>query len=117
MISFFVLIAFCTLLISLLSAVALLFRSKSGKIISLEHFECGFTPFHPSRMVFSIHFFLIGVLFLIFDLEVVSTLPAIFIHVSITQWVMFWVFYFMVMLVGLVLEFYWGTFLWMVYCE
>lgn len=41
----------------------------------LEGYECGFAPFGDARMQFDIHYYVIGLLFLIFDLEVVLVLP------------------------------------------
>nr|YP_010586530.1 NADH dehydrogenase subunit 3 [Psychomyia kalais]UZZ44344.1 NADH dehydrogenase subunit 3 [Psychomyia kalais] len=38
-------------------------------------FECGFDPHSKSRMPFSIHFFIITILFLIFDIEISILLP------------------------------------------
>nr|APF47446.1 NADH dehydrogenase subunit 3 [Pholetesor sp. SNS-2016] len=38
-------------------------------------FECGFEPFESSRLPFSIHFYLISVLFLIFDVEIILLFP------------------------------------------
>nr|YP_010324943.1 NADH dehydrogenase subunit 3 [Dermacentor steini]UNO54124.1 NADH dehydrogenase subunit 3 [Dermacentor steini]UNO54163.1 NADH dehydrogenase subunit 3 [Dermacentor steini] len=38
-------------------------------------FECGFDPFSLSRVPFSLKFFLVGIIFLIFDVEVVVILP------------------------------------------
>nr|ARB50149.1 NADH dehydrogenase subunit 3 [Perissonemia borneenis] len=40
-------------------------------------FECGFDPKSSSRLPFSTKFFLIGILFLIFDVEMVMILPML----------------------------------------
>uniref|UniRef100_UPI00315D7A19 NADH dehydrogenase subunit 3 n=1 Tax=Choucentrus sinensis TaxID=3038122 RepID=UPI00315D7A19 len=40
-------------------------------------FECGFNPISSKRMPFSIHFFLIAIIFLIFDVEMVIIMPMI----------------------------------------
>nr|UNO54267.1 NADH dehydrogenase subunit 3 [Dermacentor silvarum] len=38
-------------------------------------FECGFDPFSLSRVPFSLKFFLIGIIFLVFDVEIVIIIP------------------------------------------
>jgi len=51
------------------------FRFSTEKVSS---YECGFEPFGDARMSFDIHFYIIGILFLLFDLELVFLFPWVF---------------------------------------
>nr|YP_010583071.1 NADH dehydrogenase subunit 3 [Farynala dextra]UGN61517.1 NADH dehydrogenase subunit 3 [Farynala dextra] len=39
-------------------------------------FECGFNPMSQKRLPFSTHFFLIAIIFLIFDIEIIIIMPV-----------------------------------------
>jgi NADH:ubiquinone oxidoreductase subunit 3 (subunit A) len=74
---FYVLLA---LLISLalgfiISMASYLLGSKSPDKEKVSVYECGFDPFHAPGEPFSIRFFLIGILFLVFDLEITYLFP------------------------------------------
>ena len=38
-------------------------------------FECGFTPYHYTRISISIHYYIIGIVFLFLDLELCFIIP------------------------------------------
>lgn len=44
----------------------------------ISSYECGFEPFGDARANFDVHFYLVGILFLIFDLEIVFLYPWIY---------------------------------------
>jgi hypothetical protein len=71
---------FLFLVISTIIAVVILILSNllSEKKIDLEKlsaYECGFDPFGDARHTFSIKFYLVAILFIIFDLEIVFLFP------------------------------------------
>nr|YP_005267067.1 NADH dehydrogenase subunit 3 [Paratapes undulatus]AEH99644.1 NADH dehydrogenase subunit 3 [Paratapes undulatus] len=55
-------------------------RYEGGKLTS---FECGFDPLSSSRTPFSLRFFLLALLFLVFDLEMILLFPYIFSVMSV----------------------------------
>nr|YP_010022504.1 NADH dehydrogenase subunit 3 [Caryandoides hunanica]QON98914.1 NADH dehydrogenase subunit 3 [Caryandoides hunanica] len=77
-------------------------------------FECGFDPKSSARMPFSLRFFLIAVIFLIFDVEIALILPIVIIMKTsnIFVWMLSTMFFMIVLLTGLYYEWYQGTFKW-----
>lgn len=67
------------LITSVLSAISLLSSLNLKNKEKLYSFECGFNPFNKSQTPFSIQFFKILLIFLLFDIEIIVVLPLPFI--------------------------------------
>nr|AYU71300.1 NADH dehydrogenase subunit 3 [Eucnemidae sp. 4 ACP-2013] len=76
-------------------------------------FECGFNPKNSARTPFSLQFFLIAIMFLIFDIEITLILPFIF-ELSSNFLMISLVFsvFIMILLVGLYHEWLQGMLSW-----
>jgi NADH-quinone oxidoreductase subunit A len=48
---------------------------QKGDIEKLSPYECGFNPFQDSRQEFDVKFYLVAILFIIFDLEISFLFP------------------------------------------
>nr|QXT45831.1 NADH dehydrogenase subunit 3 [Stenonema femoratum] len=96
------------LLASLLSKNSIVDREKSSP------FECGFDPKSSSRLPFSLRFFLIAVIFLIFDVEIALLLPLIILLPVSQPSVWFYVggFFLFILIIGLYHEWNQGALDW-----
>ncbi len=70
-----VFVALGTLICCGLLAAPFLLAYKSPNAEKLSAYECGFNPFDDARMKFDVRFYLVSLLFIIFDLEVAFLFP------------------------------------------
>nr|YP_010692989.1 NADH dehydrogenase subunit 3 [Carpomya incompleta]WCB98105.1 NADH dehydrogenase subunit 3 [Carpomya incompleta] len=96
------------MLASILSKKALTDREKCSP------FECGFDPKSSSRLPFSLRFFLITIIFLIFDVEIALILPMILIIKisNIFMWSITSIIFIIILIIGLYHEWNQGMLNW-----
>nr|QWK41056.1 NADH dehydrogenase subunit 3 [Tenomerga trabecula] len=77
-------------------------------------FECGFDPKSSARLPFSIQFFLIAVIFLIFDIEITLLFPLIptMFSSNIKTWFMTTTTFIIILIIGLYHEWMQGSLKW-----
>jgi NADH:ubiquinone oxidoreductase subunit 3 (subunit A) len=71
----FILLVISLLLSTIISTVSFFLGDKNPDKEKVSVYECGFDPFHNPGEPFSIRFFLIAILFLVFDLEISHLFP------------------------------------------
>uniref|UniRef100_Q9B1Y6 NADH-ubiquinone oxidoreductase chain 3 n=1 Tax=Pelophylax cretensis TaxID=143642 RepID=Q9B1Y6_9NEOB len=65
-----------SLLSVILAAVSFWLPLVTPDTEKLSPYECGFDPMGSARLPYSMRFFLVAILFLLFDLEIALLLPA-----------------------------------------
>nr|YP_010172172.1 NADH dehydrogenase subunit 3 [Sinopoppia nigroflagella]QSF20070.1 NADH dehydrogenase subunit 3 [Sinopoppia nigroflagella] len=78
-------------------------------------FECGFDPKSKSRLPFSMRFFLIALIFLIFDVEIALMLPITFI-INLSNfkiWLILSSYFIFILLLGVYYEWNYGALNWL----
>lgn len=85
--------------------------SKSSTLEKLSAYECGLEPMGDARMKFEIQYYVIGIQFLIFDLEIIFLVPLTTILFSLNSFIAFlMIFFFLTVLtIGFVYEWFLGA--------
>nr|UTN43065.1 NADH dehydrogenase subunit 3 [Halipeurus diversus] len=68
------------------------FMKEDNSMDINDPFECGLEAFYVGRYPLRMHFFLIGIMFLVFDIEFVISLPLIIMSVNLVVWLFLWIF-------------------------
>nr|AML26099.1 NADH dehydrogenase subunit 3 [Staphylinidae sp. BMNH 1274257] len=107
------------IIISTITTIMMLMASIISKKTFMDReknspFECGFDPKNSARMPFSLHFFLIAVIFLIFDVEITLLIPFILImkFSNLMFYMLILIFFIMILLLGLYHEWNQGALNW-----
>ena len=59
------------ILSSVIFFLSFLIATQRPSVEKLSAYECGFDPFNDARTVFDVRFYLVAILFIIFDLEII----------------------------------------------
>nr|YP_010373909.1 NADH dehydrogenase subunit 3 [Coomaniella copipes]UPI13477.1 NADH dehydrogenase subunit 3 [Coomaniella copipes] len=104
----FIIVSLVMALASILSKKTFSDREKNSP------FECGFDPKSSARMPFSLQFFLIAVIFLIFDVEITLLLPLIFSinMINLINYSFIMLFFIIILLIGVYHEWNQGALTW-----
>jgi NADH-quinone oxidoreductase subunit A len=68
-------VVFGVVLISVGSILNYLLGSSRPSVAKLSSYECGFAAFEDARMRFDVRYYLVAILFILFDLEIAFIFP------------------------------------------
>ena len=97
----------------ILVAVCSILSNSSWYFEKITSYECGFDPFSDTREPFEIKFYLVAIIFIIFDIEVIFFLPWIICQKQLLLWGYYtmYVFYF-ILVIGFFYELKKGSLDW-----
>ena len=98
---------------SLLMALGYLFGPRRPDAEKLSAYECGFEAFSDSRMKFDVRYYLVAILFIVFDLEIAFLFPwAVSLGTTGTAGLVAMGIFLLVLVVGFVYEWKRGALEW-----
>lgn len=108
---FFICIVFFIFLVLFILSYFIMQRTMD--LEKLSAYECGFDPFEESLGRFDIKFYLVAILFLVFDLEIVFLFPWSIMLYKLSMFSFWVIFYFLfILLIGFIYEWRKGALDW-----
>lgn len=109
----FIYILASLVLTCIILALSYILSPKENDIEKISPYECGFSPFEDTRYKFDVRFYLIAILFIIFDLEVSYLFPWALSLSHINEFGFWTMFLFLIILtIGFVYEWKQGALEW-----
>jgi len=71
----FVYLVISLVLSGVIVGASMLIVERTGDLEKVSAYECGFHPFEDTRSKFDVRFYLVAILFIIFDLEITFLFP------------------------------------------
>jgi NADH:ubiquinone oxidoreductase subunit 3 (subunit A) len=104
---------FCLIISILLFNISFLLNYQLPNIEKLSAYECGFNPFGDARYKFEIHYYTIGILYIIFDLEIIYLFPWImcFYELNLFGYLVM-LFFLFILTLGFIFELFIGVLNW-----
>ena len=110
---YFFFLIFSIVLSSIIFFLSYALSSKLDDAEKLTIYECGFNPFNDSRSEFNVKFYIVAILFLIFDLEISYLFPFVVCIDLITNiGVYFMLFFLFILTIGFFYEWKKGALDW-----
>lgn len=104
---------FCLSLVIILFLASFLLSPRIYDEEKISIYECGFSPFGDSRTRFEVKFYIVAILFIIFDLELTFLFPWVIVFFNLTFFSFFVMFFFLVILfIGFIYELTTGSLDW-----
>jgi NADH-quinone oxidoreductase subunit A len=100
---FYIMLIF--IIVSIILGICYIISGNNLYYEKTSGYECGFDPFSDAREPFYVKFYLIAILFIIFDVEIIFFFPWIFSLVQISFYGLYVMYIFlMILLIGFIYE-------------
>ncbi len=110
MLELFIYILVALVLSAILSFASYILAVRKPTAEKVSAYECGFDPFVDSRQKFEVRFFLVAILFIIFDLEISLLFPWVQVLNIANYWIVMT--FLFILTIGLVFEWKKGALEW-----